>query len=236
MAQNQKPPKTEVHSWINRFIRWLRSILGHRQLHPVTIKSRRYSSDRTSALFTLVRDTPGAVQTWRIVPSQATGAILITLDNLPDSRSYYKKQRREARKSGEQYRPSADERGLYLAGGEIHTHRFAISWIEFAGQKQKVSLLGVFDGDFAGFSKAYAMGLKTRAISITDENLKRQMGNRVAVKIGEAVALELLELKPLSRFTLNERLVRYDWGDVLLGYTRQIHGGGFDPKIICRSR
>jgi hypothetical protein len=124
-----------------------------------------------------------------------------------------------------------------MAGGEIHTHRFAFSWIAFDGKRQKVRLLGVYDGDFAAFSKEYAYSIKVRAISTNDDGLKRQMGDRMALKIGEAIALELLELKPLPGFRWENRIASYDWEELLLGYTRRVHrASDFDPKIVCRSR
>lgn len=233
MAQKQK---SEIRHWFASFARWVRTLLGIRRKSVSAIKSRRYSTDRKSALFTLERDTPGAVETWRIVHGGATGALLIALDNLPDCRAHYKSERRRASQSGRSYQTTADERGLYLEGGEIHTHRFSFTWLGWSGQKQTVSLLGVFDGDFAGFSKQYAMSLKNRSISVHDEGLKRSLGNRFALKIGEAIAIELLELKPLPGFSWEERVKSYDWGELLTGYTQYVHKSGFDAKIICRSR
>lgn len=225
---------SELNNWFFRLVRWLRTFLTARGKPSAVIKTRRYSVDKTGALFTLERDIPGAVETWRLVNS--SGGLLVILDNLSDSRTYYKAQRSKARESGKHYQTTAEERGLRLEGGATHTHRFSFSWLDWSGQKHRVRLLGVFDGDFAGFTRTYSAELKQRTISVTDESLKRRLGNASAVKIGEAIALELLELKDLPGFSWEERICGYDWQALLHNYANQVHRRGFDAQIVCRSR
>lgn len=238
MAKKQKP--TEINSWFNRLIRWLRTLLGVRREVTSTVKSRRYSSDRSSALFTLERNTPGATETWRVVHVGANGGLLVTLDNLSDCRQYYQSERRAAREAGRVYQTTADERGLRLAGGKSHTHRFSFSWLDWSQKKHRVKLLGVWDGDFAGFARTYSVELQQRTIKISDEKLKQRLGNTAAVKIGEMIAEEILELKSLPGFSWEERISGYDWQELLQNYARRVHKirfvEDFDAQIVCRSR
>lgn len=237
MAEKQQKKSSEIQNWFGQLIAWIRTLFNNRKPQVTTVKSRRYSEDRTTALLQLQRDTPGAVETWRLIHGQSPSALLIGLDNLPDCRQHYKQERRAAHKSGNSYQTSANERSLKMAGGEIHTHRFSFSWLESSQGRQRIKILGVFDGDFAGFTREYGAALKAGVVSTKDENLKRRLGNSAAVKIGEAIALELLELKSIPGISWEERIQNYDWHHVLEAYTRRVHKPSrFDPKIIDRTK